>query len=155
MLACAGGKNNDQAVPFEENPPFTVVSAYYQPWVAGTKNGGKGMHLGVILEEMTEDVRIGEMFFREQVVRARIDQNNPDLFTGSYKEEARDVIMDGESRQEAQNTPPFSFPFELEEDEMVLSYSFRGESYFVLLADLEKRPLLAYPSQGGRYDNDN
>ena len=113
------------------------------------------MHLGVTLSDMTEDVKIGELFFREQVVRARQDQNNPDMFTASYKDEIRDVIMDGDNLQEAQNTPPISFPFDLEDDEMVLSYSYRGESYFVLITDLEKRPLLAYPGQGGKYDEDH
>lgn len=154
-MACAGGKNNDQVVPFEDNPPFEVTSAFYQPWVAGVKKGGKGMHLGVILEEMTEDVEIGDLFFREQVVRARRDPNNPDLFTASYKEEPRDVVMDADPLQEAQNTPPINFPFELDEEEMVLSYSYQGESYFVLIKDLEKRPLLAYPGQGGQMDEEN
>ena len=155
LLACAGGKNNDQVVPLEENPPFKVALAYYQPWVAGVKNGGKGMHLGVILEEMTKDVEIGDLFFREEVVRARRDPNNPDLFTASYKEESRDVVMDADPLKEAQNTPPINFPFDLDEDEMVLSYSYQGESYFVLIKDLEKRPLLAYPGQGGQMGDEH
>ena len=154
-MACAGGKNSDQVVPFEETPPFKVTLAFYQPWVAGVKSGGKGMNLGVILEEMTEDVEIGDFFFREQVVRARRDPNNPDLFIASYKEEPRDVVMDADPLKEAQNIPPINFPFDLDEDEMALSYSYQGETYFVLIKDLEKRPLLAYPGQGGQIDDEH
>lgn len=156
LLGCAGGKNNDQVVPLEENPPFSIQSAYYQPWVAGVKNGGKGMHLGVVLADFTEEVQLGDLFFRERVVRVRQDPDNIDLFTGSFKEQKqRDVIMDGDVVKEAQNTPPVSFPFDLDDDEMVLSYSFRGESFFVLIDEVEKRPLLAYPEQGGQPNDHN
>ena len=146
LLSCAGGK--ESIYSFVEEPPFKIQQAQFQKWVAGVQGGGSGVNVQVTILEIQEGVQIKEMYFREQIVKARSNFETPDYFTGEFLNQPRpDVIMDGDAVQEAQNTPPREFPFQLKDDEAVISYSLKGEVYFVKVSSMEEKPMLAYPGQ--------
>ena len=153
LMACAGGRNNESLYAFESDPPFEVGESYFQKWVAGTPEGGSGFHLAVFVRDIRQDLTIEKLYFRKMVSDARQDQTDIDRYKGYFKNtEGRDVVMSSDATLEAQNTPPVPFPFDLEDDQAVLSYQLAGETYFVLLESLEERPELAYPSRGSGLD---
>ena len=153
LMACAGGRNNESLYAFESDPPFEVGEGYFQKWVAGTPEGGSGFHLEVYIRDIRQDLTIEKLYFRKMVSDARQDQTDIDRYKGYFKHaEGRDVVMSSDATLEAQNTPPAPFPFDLENDQAVLSYKLGGEIYFVLLESLEERPELAYPSRSSGID---
>ena len=142
---CAGGK--DTGYSFDQDPPFTLGAVFYQDWVAGVREGGSGTNVYINIESYMEDVVIMDVYFRNKKEKA---QNSPqyfDQYTGYFKNESRpDVIMDSDPVKESQNTPPEPFPFRLKDDEAVLSYLHKDEVKYLKISNMERKPMLAYPS---------
>lgn len=146
LSSCAGGK--ESIYSFEEEPPFKVENAYFQKWVAGIQSGGSGMNVHLIILDIQEGVEIQEVYFRNNIKEARSNFQTPDWFVIEYKNNGTpDIIMDGDAINEAKNTPPREFPFNLDPNDAVLSYKYKGETYFVKISNMEEKPLLAYPGQ--------
>lgn len=148
IISCAGGKNNDNSYSLTEETPFKIGPSYFQKWVAGVRGGGSGTNVHLVIEELEEGVVLKELYFQKQVTTLYASKNEIDQFMGSFKnDENRDVIMDVDPVKEAQNVPPEAFPFDLDENEAVIGYTFNGEAAFALVSDMKEKPLLAYPSQ--------
>lgn len=148
-ITSCGGTRSDGAYPFEENPPFTLGTVAYQEWVAGAPGGGSGINVFIPVEEFRAEVKFREIYFRKQVVKVKSRPDNPDLFMGYFETKLNrpDVVMDGDHMKEAKNTPPKQFPFDLEDDEAVLSYEYGGEILYMMIYEMEQKPMLAYPMQ--------
>ncbi len=145
-MASCGGAQNEGAYPFEEEPPFTLGQVTFQKWVAGIRGGGSGINVTIPVEELTADVRFKELYFRDHIVSIKSKPREPDLFFAYIKTKGnRDIIMDADPAEEAKNTPPQKVPFDLDEDEAVLSYELGGEIFYVFITDMEEKPMLAYP----------
>lgn len=146
LWACAGGK--ESIYSFVEEPPFKLEHAQFQKWVAGVQGGGSGVNVQLTILDLQEGVQMKEVYFRNQIVKARTNMETPDYFTAEFLNQPNpDVIMDGDAVKEAQNTPAREFPFQLKENESVVSYSHKGEVYFVKISNMEEKPMLAYPGQ--------
>jgi len=144
IFSCAGGK--DTIATFEQEPPFTLGTVFYQDWVAGVQEAGSGTNVHVRIKSVTEEVEMLHIYFRNKIEKAQNSPQYVDQYVGYFKNKARpDVIMDGEPIKEAQNTPPESFPFRLADDEAVLSYELNNEVKYVKLSNMERRPMIAYP----------
>ena len=143
--SCAGGK--DTGYSFEQEPPFTLGAVYYQDWVAGVREGGSGTHVHITIDSYAEDVVILDIFFSNKKEKAQNSPQYIDQYVGYFKNEARpDIVMDGDPVKEAQNTPPEAFPFQLKNNEAVLSYLHKDEVKYVKISNMERKPMLAYPS---------
>lgn len=143
ISSCAGGKD----YMLEQNPPFTVTSAYFQKWVAGIKEGGSGTKVHITIKNIKEDISVNEIFFRDRFLNANRHPQNIDSYSADFKDEARqDVIMDGNAVKESQNTPPEKSPFNLGNNEAIISYTIKGEMHYYKISNLEEKPLIAYPS---------
>ena len=76
-----------------------------------------------------------------------------DTFKGGFNERPKkDIIMDGNPINEAENTPAGEFPFDLKDNEAVVSYTHSGELRFTKVVGLEKKPELSYPSSNPNKD---
>ena len=145
FYSCAGGK--DTGYSFEQEPPFTIGTVYYQDWVAGVREGGSGTNVHIAIDSYAEDVTILNIFFSKRKEKAQNSLQNIDQYIGYFKNEGRpDIVMSGDPVKEAQNTPPEAFPFQLKNDEAVLSYLHNSEVKYVKLAQMERKPMIAYPS---------
>lgn len=144
-VSCAGGKDNGYV--FVQNAPFTLGPVFYQDWVAGVKEGGSGTHVHITIDSYEEDVVLMHIYFRNKKVKAQNSPQYIDQYIGYFKNEPRpDVIMDSDPVQESQNTPPEKFPFQLEDDEAVLSFLHKEVVKYVKISNMEQKPMLAYPS---------
>ena len=143
---CGGAKTDGLKTSFEQNPPFKISDAYYQNWVAGVKEGGSGTDVHILFSEIQPDVVIQNMYFRNHILEAKGNINEPKQFVGYLKNESqRDVIMDADPMKEAQNTPAKEFPFQLENNEVVIEYWFGGKKNYYKVSNLTQKEMIPYP----------
>ncbi|MEM7185869.1 MAG: hypothetical protein AAF466_04350 [Bacteroidota bacterium] len=149
LTGCAGGK--DAGYTFEQQPPFSLGKVYFQDWVAGVQGGGSGTNVYIHISSYTDAVEFKDIYFGNKKTKAQIAPQDVDLLVGNFTNKLRpDVIMDGEPVKEAQNTVPEVTPFQLESNEAILSYLYEDEVKYLLIQNLEKKPLLAYPGTGNK-----
>lgn len=143
---CAGSQISETDIMFEKNPPFTIKEVYFQKWVSGIKEGGSGIRVHFVFQSKDPAVEIKEVFFRNQVQRAHNSENKKNEFIAQFSiNPSRDVIMDIDPKKEAVNTPSQNFPFELDENEAVISYEWGNKVNYFKISNLSEKPQIAYP----------
>lgn len=142
---CGGAQTSNSEVDFERTP-FKITDAYFQNWVAGVRGGGSGTNIYITVSKVPEDVSIEKIYFRNRISEAKNTPQNPDLYIGYIvNTNKKDIIMDSDPMKEAANTPSGSFPFQLENDEAVVSFMEKGKLNYSKIFKLEEKELLAYP----------
>ena len=142
-----GSSQNSKSISFEKTPPFSISEIFAQDWVAGVKEGGSGTNINVTFESLNENLSIENIYFSKKVFLVRQAGNNPKTYFGSFKQIAgRDIIMDSNPVNEAKNTPPIPFPFQLEPNEAVISYIENGTTKFYKVSEVTIKPRIAYPA---------
>ncbi len=153
-FAACGGAKPDDTYKIEENPPFVLGDVFYQDWVAGVKDGGSGTNVHLTFQSFTDDVVIQEVFFRRKITKAQIAPEKRNKYIGYFRNDDRvDVVMNSDPIKEAQNKPPRKFPFELLENEVVVSYLQNDLVKFAKISNLRREEMLAYPSTKPKDDN--
>lgn len=143
---CGGAQNANNMKELVQNPPFKISEAYYQNWVAGVEEGGSGTNVHINFSEMDPDVVIQNIYFKNHVLEAKGNVNEPHQFVGYLKNEAKaDIIMDADPMKEAQNTPSKIFPFQLEANQVVVEYWFNGKSDYYKISNLSEKKMIPYP----------
>ena len=141
-----GSSQNNKSVSFEVTPPFSISEIFAQDWVAGVKEGGSGTNVNVTFENLNENISIENIYYSKKVFLVRQAGNNSKTYVGFFKQKAgREIIMDSNPVNEAKNTPPIPFPFELEPNEAVISYIENGTTKFYKVSDVTIKPRIAYP----------
>ncbi|MBT8262808.1 MAG: hypothetical protein KJO05_08300 [Bacteroidia bacterium] len=151
---CGGGKTENGKPQLDQNPPFKILDAYYQDWVAGIPEGGSGTNIYISLGDISEDVVIDKIYFRKMISDAKLSPQTKNQYIGYFRKDQRqDIIMDIDPVKEAQNIPREPFPFELKDDEAVIAYRHENEMKYTRVSDLRMEELLAYPSTKPKDDN--
>ena len=143
-ISCGSCKAKKESVVFTQSIPFTVENTYSQKWVAGVRGGGSGLNIHTTINNISEGVIMKEFFFRKKVTEVKVSKNN--LFSGYYKNDENTLIMDSDTQKEVVNTPPKKSPFQLEDNEAVLSYDFNNKTYYHKISNIVEKDVLAYPS---------
>ena len=131
---------------FEANPPFEVGSVYVQDWIAGVQGGGSGTNFYVTFSNIEEGVVFENVYFGKRGTALVSAPNVRVQYMGYFKNATNtNVIMDGETINEAVNTPPLVSTFNLAEEEAVLSYTMKGKLNHYKLSGVERKEPLAYP----------
>ena len=142
-----GSSQQSKAISFEENPPFTISEIFSQDWVAGVQEGGSGTNVSITLNGLSNEVQIKEIYFRKKKVNATQRPNVKSAYMGYFKNDlVRDVIMDNDPVKESKNTPSAPFPFDLGQNEAVISYVMNGSTKYVRMSNILEKPMIAYPS---------
>lgn len=129
-----------------QNPPFKISEAYYQNWAAGVEQGGTGANVHINFSEIDPDVVIQNIYFKNRILEAKGNVNEPMQFVGYLKnDEQADVVMDSDPMKEAQNSPSKSFPFELEENQAVVEYWYGGKKNYYKIIRLSEKEMIPYP----------
>lgn len=143
---CGGANTANNMKEFVQNPPFKIAEAYYQKWVAGVEDGGSGVNIHINFSEMDPNVVIQNIYFKNQVLEAKGNVNDPMQFVGYLKNEAKSgVIMDSNPMKEAQNTPSKKSQFELQDNEAVVEYLFAGKKNFYKISSISEKNMIPYP----------
>ncbi len=143
---CGGAQDKTEKFILVQNPPFKIVEAYFQNWVAGVQEGGSGTNIYLVFSDKDKDVVIQNIYFRNQILEAKGNVNEPNQFVGYLRNDAqREVIMDSDPMKEAQNNPSKSFPFQLENNQAVVEYLFGGKKNYYKISNLSQKEMIPYP----------
>ena len=144
-----------------QEAPFTITNPSCQDYTAGKEEEGSGFTLSLPIADNEEDITFEEVYFRGHMMKPTLVQNEKgSVLECVYKNEntkvKSDMIMHADPKEEIGNQPPSlleldqkEFPFELEKDEVVVSYREKGKKriqYFKIKGVKEKLPLI-YPSR--------
>lgn len=132
-------------------PPFEMGEATCQAWSGGRAESGSGMLLEIpVLNENRGEMKLQQAFFRGKIADLSFENTDKGLIAkANFKNqnmEKPDIIMHRDSRLEVGNRPPKpkqEFPFELEDDQCVLSF-LDGDTlkYFKVENIKEKKPIM-------------
>jgi hypothetical protein len=143
---CGSAQDSSNKKAFNQNPPFKISEAYYQNWVAGVKEGGSGTNIYITFSEKNTDAVIQNIYFRNQILEAKGNINEPNQFVGYLKNDAqRDIVMDADPIKEAKNNPPKVFPFQLENNQAVIEYWFEGKKNYFKVSNITEKEMIPYP----------
>lgn len=128
------------------NPPFQVGIAYAQKWIAGVEGGGSGTNFYVTFSTIEEGVIFENVYYGKKGTPLVNAPNTRLKYMGYFKNApTTDVIMDGETINEAVNTPPLVSTYDLAEDEAVFSYTKDGKRMHFKISGVERKEPIAYP----------
>jgi len=154
LSSCGSGNTYTSSHIFKQYPPFAVEAASYQQWVAGTPQGGSGVNVFINFSQIEQGVIFKEIYFRGKKTEVVTSAAVRVQYVGYFKNGSRqDVIMDSNVLKEAVNTPPEKIPFQLYDDEAVISYEYAGEISYYKIENIEHKEMLAYPAGNPKGDN--
>ena len=136
-------KINDTITLTENKTP----QVYFQNWIAGVRGGGSGLNL-VLTKSFLKGITPIKVYFRGKIAVAEEKQLD---FVAYYKGELNQLrkkdtseISNEEENHTTNNVVPF--PFELEEDEAIISYHNNGKLSYLKITKITKKESLAYPT---------
>lgn len=120
------GNTKNLTYKLQEKTTFKISEPIYQSWVAGIAGGGSGINVMFKSPNLdSKNIEIDSVFFRGQIAKV---EKKPTAYVARFRTNVNqrpDLIMHGETDAEYGNKAPIKetkFPFELEEDEAVISY---------------------------------
>jgi len=120
---------------------------YYQHWTAGVRGGGGGINL-VISKSALPNITPIKAFFKNQ--EANIEHKKYDFvarFKTTYNQTKDDNLQKehlAKNNISKKHSKPF--PFQLNDNEAVLSYLEKGNIKYLKLMHIPEKEMLAYPS---------
>lgn len=149
---CVSSQNKNAKVNsyrFTTDTPFTIVEAYSQQWIAGVQGGGSGTNIFLKFDKINEDVTIKDFYYNEKKVPLKLLPGKSFSYQANFNREVNnDIVMHRDSQKETANTPPVKIPFNLKDNEAVLSYLENDVVKFFKISALPEKPLIAYPQAG-------
>lgn len=127
----------------EKRAPLELGNVYFNEWVAGARYGGSGINLFIPVQSSLNNIQLDTVYFRGK--QAKLEHINDTLFVGrfeTYKNKPQDIIMSNEPYGEyGNNAPkiPEKIPFELKEDECVVSYKNASKTKFFKITNIVKK----------------
>ncbi|MBL4887510.1 MAG: hypothetical protein JKZ03_03465, partial [Flavobacteriaceae bacterium] len=100
------------------------------------EEGGTGIKIYIPVAQENKAITLKLIYFRGRVTPLMLQGDNSKLYVGDFKipyKNARDIVMNADPKKEAVNTlpePVFDPPFELQDDEAVISYEKKREDLF-------------------------
>lgn len=141
---CAGSQ-------FINNPPFKLESAIKQHWTSDSTNN-EGVVIKVKLKNVdTEKISFDKLFVdnRALIVTTNVEQNGVLLEVKYPTTDHREtLVLHKDPKKEFGNKPPAPVgkpPFELENGEMVISYSSQGITNFFKIKNVATGDKITYP----------
>ncbi|WP_157662452.1 hypothetical protein [Polaribacter sp. SA4-10] len=137
------------SIKVEKNPPFKIEKASYNNWVGG-QPGVRGTKVEIALKE-NSSIIFDSLFFRNKSTKVEINTaGSKMLLIGHFntsKRQNRDLILDADVTKEMKNTPPDvnDFPFELKENQAIISYKVGYKIKYFKIENIEKTKPVFFP----------
>ncbi|WP_440120304.1 hypothetical protein [Tenacibaculum sp. Ill] len=133
------------SVKMENNHPFKIESASYSHVTGGVKGSYNSTNL-IINFTAEKPVNFQKVYFQNKITEAVVEQHNDKQYIAArYKtssNDRKDIILHADPKKEFGNTPNVSeekFPFELKENEAMISYIKGEETYYVKVENIVKK----------------
>lgn len=136
---------------FDKEAPFIIHKAYYQDWFGGMP-GSKGTLVTVEISHAAESIVFDSIFFNGKMKRLGFEvSNNKQRLTGNFPSTTlsdKNIIMHSDPMEEMANTisePTLNIPFELADNECVVSYIIKKKKRYFKVFKLKKEKSIYYP----------
>ena len=132
------------AKSLEKKPPISLDGAYYQHWVSGVKGGGSGYNIYIPVLSNPDKMQLDSVYFKGR--RVKLQLMGESLYVGRFKTQdnsREDMVMSSEPLAEyGNNLPklPEKVPFELNENECVISFSAGKRTKYFKVENISKKP---------------
>lgn len=134
----------------QQNAPATIEDAHFQKWISGAKGMGSGINIAIVFKNTPKDITLKDVYFRSMKTELVTKLKELNTFRGYLKTKyntQEDLVMDADPKKEYGNKPPKikeEFPFELKDNEAVISYVKNGKTLFYKTT-LKERDVKSYP----------
>lgn len=142
LFQCASAK-------FEQDPPFKVKGATFNHYVGGMP-GVSGTWVRINYETNTE-IKFDSIYFQGRKTVAQLQTNKSKTyvsghFNTSTVRSKKDLILHRDGKKEYGNKPPTAkIPFELKENEAIISYSENGKTKYFKVENIKQTATDVYP----------
>lgn len=141
------------AQKLQDKAPMVFENVYAQKWVAGVEGGGSGINVFIPVKENTET--LDSIYFRDQVAKLEYNEQGQSMYIGRFLTDFNnktDMILSTDMKEESRNRNlPLKqkLPFELLDNECVVSYSVGGKTLYYKITGIEIKDPVHYPSAPG------
>lgn len=126
----------------EDKAPTTFGEVYYQNWVASVKGGGSGTN--IFIETKSNDLVLDSVYFRGKVTKLVTKPINKRLFIGRFLSTSN-TENENFKTTEGDKINEENFPFKLEDNECVVSYTEDGKAKYYKIGNIIERQTDALP----------
>ena len=137
---CANGKK------LQEKAPQVFEPAFYYIWQGSNSNEGSGLNFFLPVRTSAKVVVVPDsVYFRGRRAKLELHRENSLLYVGRFtlpSKTEEDFVMSSDPREEYGNPIPRikeKNPFDLKQDEAVISYTEDGERKYTKLSGVEKQ----------------
>lgn len=138
LFNCSSSK-----VKLEEKAPLEYSRPYFQEWVAGIEDGGSGVNIYFPNLVVKNNAIVDSVFFRK--MKGKLRNGKASYFASLKKDMPQDIVMSDDPKAEYGNKTQ-EFPFDLKNDECVISYIEKGETKYFKIVDLKEKEGEYYPT---------
>ena len=124
---CSSSKET-ATTTFEYQPPFTIKPVVFQEWYAGIKVGGTGINVFLPISEVKGNIVFDEVYFRNLKGKLIKKENN---YMATLKNPTRQYTFKKAEK-------PADYPFDLADNECVISYIENGKTKFYKILALNE-----------------
>ena len=136
-----------KTMKFDKNPPFTITGATYNNWVGG-QPGVSGIKV-LIGYTSEKEIVFESVYFANKTTKAESATNEGKTYiVGNIDTSTRDkeLTLHSDSKEELNNQlPEKKFPFELQENEAVVSYKDGDKTKYFKIENLKQTKTDYYP----------
>jgi hypothetical protein len=137
---------------FKISDTFEVIKndnseVYYRHWVAGVRGGGSGTNV-FIHESILEGKVVDSIYFQNKVAKLIAPYKTNEFFTANFRRglnQLKNPVLETDGGISTKPIEEF-FPFELGDNEAVISYFEKDEIRYLKIRNMVKEESLAYPS---------
>lgn len=137
----------------QKEAPLQFEGAYCQTWIGGLEGAGSGINIFIPAKAMPNaNIELDSVYFRGKSAKLTTKPQNNFLFIGRFStaiNQKKDIIMSADGKQEFGNEMPIipeKIPFELKEDECVISYKEGNKTKYFKINNIVEKKAEYYPS---------
>ena len=135
---------------FDSESPVNFSQKIYQDWVGG-RPGSQGTLVTLVGEIPTKNIQFDSIYFKSNVAKINVQLSDQEItLTANFiaiNPKDRDLILSGDAKEEFGNKPPKKLPkipFELSDNEVVISYYYKKKKRYFRLDKLQKEKPIYY-----------
>jgi len=134
---------------FDKKAPVAITDSYYNDWVGGLP-GVKGIRITIKAKAPETNIIFDSIYFDNKLIKLDSQiQKNELILTGNYTISSKTdhIIMHADPKEEFGNKPSNvsnEIPFELADNEAVISYFIDSKKRYYKLSNIKKEKTSVY-----------
>lgn len=138
-------------IKLEQKIPITFGEVYTKNWISGVKGGGSGTN--IFIEVKDESIVLDSVFYKGKLAKLSVKPLNKTLFIGRFLSNGNRENTNLIEKIKPEELSNKTIPFELNDDECVVSYITNGKTKYYKLGNVVNRksndalPMSAKPNK--------